>query len=465
MRRTTKGGPGLSRRQWIALLTIELFACATLPILLWGVFVDPTPPDFSAILNRPTQPDIETSPTATAQPPAATDPPPTPTKLPIVLIATSQPTDTATPLTSVSAQVSANGSGLNLRAGPDQAQPIITTLLPLTLITIVGRSADGAWLMVVAPPGNKGWVSSEFVEVSASLDAIPVTAATVEAVTTTPIASPALAETHTPTPAPPSPADSGDYPYIIGITDHARQIFLVGQQLGNRAKVFSKVGDSITVNENFLIPFGIGDYNLGEYAYLQAVIDYFSAATARTGNSFANISLSADPGWSSWTAINGYAADESICLPGEMPIACELRMVKPSVALIMLGTNDVPDTDNVSPSAYERQVRTVIETTINMGVIPVISTLPEFHRPSGYRVALFNEAILKLADEYDIPLWNYWAALQNLPNDGLSSDGVHPSVAPTSATDFSPEGLKYGMNMRNLTALQALDAVWRYVLR
>jgi hypothetical protein len=80
-------------------------------------------------------------------------------------------------------------------------------------------------------------------------------------------------------------------------------------------------------------------------------------------------------------------------------------------------------------------------------------------------VALFNEAILKLADEYDIPLWNYWAALQNLPNDGLSSDGVHPSVAPTSATDFSPEGLKYGMNMRNLTALQALDAVWRYVLR
>ncbi len=264
---------------------------------------------------------------------------------------------------------------------------------------------------------------------------------------------------------PPSPADSGDYPYITGITEHAREIFLTGQQLGSRANVFSKVGDSITVNENFLIPFGIGNYNLGEYAYLQAVIDYFSVATARTGNSFANISLSADPGWSSWTAINGYAADESICLPGEMPIACELRMVKPSVALIMLGTNDVPDTDNVTPSAYERQMRKVIETTINMGVIPVISTLPEFHRPSGYRAALFNEAVVKLADEYDIPLWNYWAALQNLPNDGLSSDGVHPSVASTSATDFSPEGLKYGMNMRNLTALQALDAVWRYVLR
>lgn len=463
MRRTSRGGPGLSRRQWIAVIAFELFACAAIPVLLWRVFVAPAPPDFSAMLNRPTP--IEPPPTATAPPSTAAEPPTAPTDLPVVLAATARPADTATPLTSISAQVSANQSGLNLRAGPDQTQPLLTTLLPLTPITIIGRNTDGTWLMVIAPPGNTGWVSAEFVDVSAPLDSIPVTTATVEAAVPTPSASPTPAESLTPTPLPASPADSGDYPYITGITDNARKIFSRGQFLGNRANVFSKVGDSITVNDDFLIPFAVGGYDLGEYSYLQPIIDYFSMATARTGNSFINISLAANPGWSTWTAINIYAADESICFEGETPIECELRMVKPSVALIMLGTNDVADTDNVTAGVYERQLRRVIETAIEMGVVPVVSTLPEFHRPSGYRVAIFNDIIAKLADEYDIPLWNYWASLQGLPNDGLSSDGVHPSVAPSSATDFSEAGLKYGMNMRNLTALQTLDAVWRYLAR
>jgi lysophospholipase L1-like esterase len=131
----------------------------------------------------------------------------------------------------------------------------------------------------------------------------------------------------------------------------------------------------------------------------------------------------------------------------------------------MLGTNDVPDTDHISATVYKNQMRKIIETCITAGAIPVVSTLPPFHRDTGYRVAIFNDVLVKLTDEYDIPLWNYWAAVQNLPEEGLSSDGVHPSVSPTGATDFSNGALRYGMNVRNLTALQALDAVWREVIR
>lgn len=46
-------------------------------------------------------------------------------------------------------------------------------------------------------------------------------------------------------------------------------------------------------------------------------------------------------------------------------------------------------------------------------------------------------------------------------------DGIHPSapgLAPDdygAAADLSPENLTYGYTVRNLTALQALDAVWR----
>jgi len=43
---------------------------------------------------------------------------------------------------------------------------------------------------------------------------------------------------------------------------------------------------------------------------------------------------------------------------------------------------------------------------------------------------------------------------------------LHPSVNPATgeAGIFTPGELRYGYNMRNLTALQVLDAIWRNVL-
>jgi lysophospholipase L1-like esterase len=80
------------------------------------------------------------------------------------------------------------------------------------------------------------------------------------------------------------------------------------------------------------------------------------------------------------------------------------------------------------------------------------------------RVIQFNEIIRELAIEYRIPLWDYWAPLQGLPDSGMGDDGVHPSVAPRGHwADFSEPYLQYGMVIRNLTALQALNAVWNYI--
>jgi hypothetical protein len=450
----------ISRAQWIIIISLEIAGCIAVGALFWGVFVSPKPPDFSALLaTRPPPTAASATLAATTLRNTASESPAAPalevSPTPTGAEAASTPTETPTP--SVQAQVADNGVGLNMRAGPDSNQAIVARLLPLTALTIVGRSPDDTWLLAIAEPGVRGWVAAEFVNVSGALDPVPVTTATVEILGELPTA--------TSTPIPPSPIDSGDYPYILGVTQHAREIFAAGQGLGNRANVFSKVGDSITVNDHFLVPFGRGGYNLADYAYLQPVIDYFASGSARHGNSFVNDSLSASPGWSSWTAINIHAADETICAPGEVPIECELRMVKPAIALIMLGTNDVPDTDYVSPAVYESQMRRLIESCIRAGVIPVVSTIPAFHRETGFRVALFNDVIFKLTDEYDVPLWNYWAAMQSLPNNGLSSDGVHPSVSPASGVDFSAEALQYGMNVRNLTALQALDAVWRSAMR
>ncbi|NUM49067.1 MAG: hypothetical protein HUU38_30555, partial [Anaerolineales bacterium] len=56
------------------------------------------------------------------------------------------------------------------------------------------------------------------------------------------------------------------YPYITGVGPRAKEIFALGQRLGNRANVFSKVGDSISFTAAYLTPFGKGQYDLGAYA-------------------------------------------------------------------------------------------------------------------------------------------------------------------------------------------------------
>lgn len=251
---------------------------------------------------------------------------------------------------------------------------------------------------------------------------------------------------------------------VSGITQHARDLFQKGKQLGNRANVFSRVGDSISASPLFLTPIGLGQYDLGQYRNeLAPVVSYFSQANARTGNSFANAPLSAGNGWGADRIIQPGYAYTDVC-GNDTPLMCEYKRVKPAVALIMIGTND---SGGVDPAVYAANLRQIIETSINMGVIPVVSTIPPKHVDAwnNARVNQWNDIIRTLARQYDVPLWDYWYALQNAPNQGIGPDGIHPSAPPDSATGrFSGDGLNYGYNIRNLTALQVLNVVWRQVL-
>jgi hypothetical protein len=101
------------------------------------------------------------------------------------------------------------------------------------------------------------------------------------------------------------------------------------------------------------------------------------------------------------------------------------------------------------PAEFETRMRLIIEYLINRGVIPVLSTIPNQQPKYSMRMTVrqVNVILERLAKEYDIPLWNYWKAVEPLDNHGLAGDNTH----------ISPEGFW----MRNLTALQMLDAVWR----
>ncbi len=263
-----------------------------------------------------------------------------------------------------------------------------------------------------------------------------------------PTATPAATATVTPSATPALPA----YPNLIfpGI-DRLRRIYEAGRHGGIQSGIFSKVGDSLTANGIFLAPFGTGNYVLGEYGYLQGVIDFFSREYAREGNSFVNISLAAKVGWRAEDVLD----PANVLLPCaalETPLDCEYRTVDPAIAVILLGTNDA-----AAPTGlYEESMRTIIARTLEYGIIPILTTLPDLE---GKDIEPYNVFLRDLANQWDIPLIDLSAALEPLPRHGLAPDGIHLSWVEPAV--FEPRYLQHGMTVRNLLTLQALDAVWR----
>ena len=229
------------------------------------------------------------------------------------------------------------------------------------------------------------------------------------------------------------------------VSANVREIFQRGLHVGNNPRAFSKIGDCGSTPAWFLGDFDRGDrfYSLGEHTYLEPVIEEFQGSYART-------SLAAKSGFNASSILSPFWADAKQCLANETPLACEYRLHRPMYAFIMLGTNDV-----FHPQEFEPQMRKIIEFSIENGVIPILSTKLDNLEGDGS----INATIARLALEYEIPLLNYWLAAQPLPNHGLQEDGAHITYGQNRFDN--PQMMEQGWPVRNLTALQALDAVWR----
>ncbi len=268
--------------------------------------------------------------------------------------------------------------------------------------------------------------------------------------TQAPTDTPAPTATLTETPTGPLAA------YFVPATAHARQIFLQGQSFGNRPNVFALVGDSNTDNPNFFGPFDSGNYSLGEYAYLQATIDFFRG-------SFAQHSPAAVGSFNTSKVLDPAYADPGRCLSGEPPLACEYRLQRPSVALILIGTGDHLDWPN-----FEGRYRRILDFTLAQGIIPVLLTKADDleSKEQGAPYEFTNNVIRRLSQEYDLPLLDLRRAVEGLPNRGCVADGFHYNTPPDGhSADFTGDHLNYGYNMRNFTALLTLDELRRLVLQ
>jgi len=250
----------------------------------------------------------------------------------------------------------------------------------------------------------------------------------------------------TSTPKPPLATDAWKQLPVVptSVSDRAIEIYELGLTLGNDPTHFSIIGDCQNVSSYFLSTFdNPDDFSLGsEYAYLQPTINYFHGSYSRK-------SLAVKGGFNAAAVISPLRGDPKSCNPNESPLDCELRVWKPSIVIVSMETwwSEKPAEE------YDKYMRRVLNRIVETGALPIIATKAD-NLEGDHSI---NATIAQIAYEYDIPLWNFWAAVQPLADHGLSGDGFHLTFARNFFDDRAR--MKSAWPWRNLTALQTLDAV------
>ena len=242
--------------------------------------------------------------------------------------------------------------------------------------------------------------------------------------------------------------DWQNWPVVPQVSPWLKTIYAQGLSNGNNPHSFSKIGDCQNVISLFL-PFDLQPYyRLGDkYSYLIPVIEQFSESWMRESQAVRG-------GYNVATVISPFAYDKGeLCGTDESPLACEFRLNEPSIAIISMETW----TSKRPPEIYEGYLSQIVEFVLAHNAIPILATKAD-NIEGDHSI---NAAVARVAYKYDIPMWNFWAAVQSLPSKGLTEDNFHLTVGKNFFDD--PVEMEKAWPVRNLTALQTIDAVWKAV--
>ena len=237
----------------------------------------------------------------------------------------------------------------------------------------------------------------------------------------------------------PLPDNWQDWPIIPILSPAMIDLYQQGEELGNRDNAFSKVGDCQIIPDVFLGVFEEVTYSLPEdLEYLQGTLDHFQGSFAREGYALKG-------GFVFPTVFSPLRADSSVCDPGETPFECEIRVHQPSFVLISMEFRY----DGRTVETHEKYLRQAVEYALSRGVVPILATKADNFEGDHS----LNRMTAQIAYEYELPLWNYWRAVQFLPDHGIDwerdSYGFH----------VTPDAWK----VRSETFLMVLDALYNQV--
>ena len=309
--------------------------------------------------------------------------------------------------------------GAFLRAQPSLIAPTTQPVFANQVYTVIGRSADRAWVQVDwSQPDGGSWILANFGAIHGDLSSVPTLKFT---------AQPAKAAAPITRPQ-----------WVPTITARMRVLYQQSARFGKDLSMFTVVGDCNSESTAYLGRLAAGTFQLPKgQEYLQATIARFAWA-------FPRASLATHGSFGTTAMFDSTWADPSQCRGDEGPLACELRVSKASIVFIALGTGDQYEWQD-----FEANYRAVVNFTLKSGVLPVLVTKAddlETHSkaPSGY----INDVIRRLGKEYGVPVMDFWAVTRSLPNYGLRNEG-NDNFHMTPA----------GSDARILATLQTLDAI------
>jgi hypothetical protein len=258
-----------------------------------------------------------------------------------------------------------------------------------------------------------------------------------------PTVTPEATVTFTPTLTPAIPPGTSDpnawmqLPILPEPGENIRAIFEKGLALGNDPHAFSIFGDCQARPDEF---FGVYETDATLVANLSPEL---REAVENFNGSFNRESSTAQDGttpgallWEQWHR------GQYGCAFGETPVACELRTHRPSFVIIQIGSH--------FESRNTEYLRRIINQLLEEGVVPILATKAD-NRELDHRV---NRDMALLASEFNLPLWNFWASLNDLPNRGLYTRKDRPLQGDIYLTAEAQA-------IQRATGLQALDIVWR----
>ncbi len=337
---------------------------------------------------------------------------------------------------------------VNLFSGPGITYLLIARVPAGVPMTIIERNSVGTWLHIQRTNDkgellNDGWVISGYLnfDIGLHFGDVPVNVELPDA-----DADSDMSQLH----------DLYVVPVIPTISDAMREVYRRGQELRNYAHVVTKVGDSVTADDLYLKPMSRNNNVLGPYDYLAETVLYFGASTAVD-------SVAAQVGMTTYTIFDPTWADDQRCRPRETPLDCEYRRKRPSIALIMFGPNDLLA---MSDGLFDRQMRRIVDNTLEHGIIPVLSTFSYDPGMGLWPQAVnFNRRLATIAAEKEVPIINLWLAARSLPDYGLEIDHIHMKHWGFTYLKFNTGNVAFsGASLRNLLTIRTLDEIRRTVI-
>ena len=223
-----------------------------------------------------------------------------------------------------------------------------------------------------------------------------------------------------------------------------KQLFQEGLLAGNDPHRLGKIGDCQNIPLYFLGGLDReGRSTLGENNSLQQTVDWYKGSWNRWppsvhgGQNIVAVQIE--------NPIMKFEDNyQDQCNKGEAYIDCEIRLWNPSVAVVSFeelwdGKTDV----------YAKWYESLIVKLLDHKIVPILAMTAKNEAA--------NQIIADLAVKYQLPVWNLWTPLQSLKNHGIRDD-FHLTIWG-DIFDFTVVNNRSGWHVRNITALQAIDAV------